>query len=609
MMKLDVTCKNKQVNKFKMDLLKRADTSQNGITLIALVITIVILIILAGVTINLTVGDNGIFSKAKEARKQHEIADAREKIEIAMIDIQTEKISKNEDYTVDVLVKELPNKVNGITIEKEGDIAKGTYKGYNFTISQNLKLAIEGESLIVTANTEIKEYIGKDANNKYAANVLVTIETEGNIDKIEIENTDGTVTKETVGNNRYSKELKMELDKEYKVNITSENGRKTSKKISISSTKEIANVEQLVAFRNNVNSGLTYEGVTINLTEDIDLSSVCYKVDGTIENDVSWEPIGIIEQTICFKGNFEGNNKTIKNLYINVDKDYQGLFAFINSATIQNLNVRGNITVKGSEAAGIVNNAGESKILNCKSYVELKQNEKQNSRIGGIINWATNTTIENCENYGNILTYGQRNAGIVAMVGENTEILNCVNYGNIKETLSITDNTNSFSAGIVGAVTDTVTTVVVKNCINNGEMSGGNFGGICGKVPWGRKISIENSYNTKSISANYYAGGIIAFAENTSTTSINNSYNKGLIQGTISNAIISKQPNANINMNNVYYLNTSCANGGEGTSKTAIEFETLASSLGENWQNDERNLNGKWKYNEGFPILKWQLKK
>ena len=38
---------------------------QKGITLIALIITIVILIILAGVAINLTVGENGIFSKAK----------------------------------------------------------------------------------------------------------------------------------------------------------------------------------------------------------------------------------------------------------------------------------------------------------------------------------------------------------------------------------------------------------------------------------------------------------------------------------------------------------------------------------------------------------------
>lgn len=42
-----------------------------GITLIALVITVVILIILAGVAINLTIGENGIFSKAKYARDKY----------------------------------------------------------------------------------------------------------------------------------------------------------------------------------------------------------------------------------------------------------------------------------------------------------------------------------------------------------------------------------------------------------------------------------------------------------------------------------------------------------------------------------------------------------
>ena len=43
----------------------------NGITLIALVITIVILIILAGVAINLTLGENGIFNKAKYAKEKY----------------------------------------------------------------------------------------------------------------------------------------------------------------------------------------------------------------------------------------------------------------------------------------------------------------------------------------------------------------------------------------------------------------------------------------------------------------------------------------------------------------------------------------------------------
>jgi len=54
-----------------------------GITLIALVITVVILIILAGVAVNLTVGENGIFSKAKYAREQYANEQAREETEIA----------------------------------------------------------------------------------------------------------------------------------------------------------------------------------------------------------------------------------------------------------------------------------------------------------------------------------------------------------------------------------------------------------------------------------------------------------------------------------------------------------------------------------------------
>ena len=45
---------------------------ERGITLITLVITIIILIILAGVSINLVLGENGILSKAKEAKTQTE---------------------------------------------------------------------------------------------------------------------------------------------------------------------------------------------------------------------------------------------------------------------------------------------------------------------------------------------------------------------------------------------------------------------------------------------------------------------------------------------------------------------------------------------------------
>ena len=47
---------------------------QKGITLVSLVITIVVLIILAGVAISLTLGDSGIFQKAKDGRDNYMLA-------------------------------------------------------------------------------------------------------------------------------------------------------------------------------------------------------------------------------------------------------------------------------------------------------------------------------------------------------------------------------------------------------------------------------------------------------------------------------------------------------------------------------------------------------
>ena len=72
-----------------------------GITLIALIITIIVLIILAGVTINMVVGDNGIINKAKEAKESSKRGEAEEEIylywgegEIDYEDTIEEKVEK-----------------------------------------------------------------------------------------------------------------------------------------------------------------------------------------------------------------------------------------------------------------------------------------------------------------------------------------------------------------------------------------------------------------------------------------------------------------------------------------------------------------------------------
>ena len=71
--------------------------NKKGITLVALVVTIVVLLILAGVSINLVLGDNGIIAKAKEAQRKSAEAS------------QNDLISMNE------LAQQLEEQINGST--------------------------------------------------------------------------------------------------------------------------------------------------------------------------------------------------------------------------------------------------------------------------------------------------------------------------------------------------------------------------------------------------------------------------------------------------------------------------------------------------------------
>jgi len=59
---------------------------QNGITLVALVITIIVLLILAGVTISLTLGDNGIFKTAEQAARNYKNAEQSELTQLNTFD-------------------------------------------------------------------------------------------------------------------------------------------------------------------------------------------------------------------------------------------------------------------------------------------------------------------------------------------------------------------------------------------------------------------------------------------------------------------------------------------------------------------------------------------
>ena len=60
---------------------KGRNKQETGVTLLALVITIIVLLILAGITISAVTGDNGIIKNAGQAKEETEIANEKEIVE------------------------------------------------------------------------------------------------------------------------------------------------------------------------------------------------------------------------------------------------------------------------------------------------------------------------------------------------------------------------------------------------------------------------------------------------------------------------------------------------------------------------------------------------
>ena len=70
-----------------------------GITIISLVVTIVVLLILASVSVSLVIGNNGLFDRAKSTQKVQTIAGIKEALELEKADIQVESKTVNlENY-------------------------------------------------------------------------------------------------------------------------------------------------------------------------------------------------------------------------------------------------------------------------------------------------------------------------------------------------------------------------------------------------------------------------------------------------------------------------------------------------------------------------------
>mgnify|MGYP000974811381 FL=1 len=224
----------------------------------------------------------------------------------------------------------------------------------------------------------------------------------------------------------------------------------------------ITKAEELKWFRDEVNRGKYSICAKISDEVDvIDMSTVCHVEDKSQNlEEKSWEPIGNTSNN-SYEGTFDGNYKTITNLYINANQKYMGLFGYTGESTIKNLTFEyANVTNTGVFTGILVGYANTSTLQNIKisNTCQMKGGEDYTGGIAGkldgnaynCVNYATVQGIEDvgglfgffartgnsitaCANYGKVTASSQIAGGLVGDFYSGT-IQDCANYGDVKGT-------------------------------------------------------------------------------------------------------------------------------------------------------------------------------
>ena len=119
----------------KMLMRKRTSLGEKAITLIALVVTIVILLILAGVTITMTLGQNGLFTRAREGRAAYEESEVRDDLSMLITQYTWDKASEKTDKSLGDYLKD--NGATSVKANADGTTLEVEYKGYVFTVNKD----------------------------------------------------------------------------------------------------------------------------------------------------------------------------------------------------------------------------------------------------------------------------------------------------------------------------------------------------------------------------------------------------------------------------------------------------------------------------------------
>lgn len=232
----------------------------------------------------------------------------------------------------------------------------------------------------------------------------------------------------------------------------------------------ISNVDELIEFSDNVNSGTGYYGTTVYLLNDIDIST--YTGTSTLY------PVGK-SSSYRFRGTFDGLGYTISNLVQSCSLQYVGLFGYTTGSTIKNVVLDSSCSFKSTYSGAVY----------IGSVLGYCYASSDTCTLDNIVNMADVSYDEYTSSYisylGGIAGYLKRNSRAVT-------VKNCANYGAVTRSNEYYYN---YIGGIAGYICYSSNgDMTVSNCLNSGA------------------VSVTGSYYSSS-SSELYVGGIAGYSE------------------------------------------------------------------------------------------------
>ena len=341
---------------------------RSGITLIALIITIIVLLILAGVTIALVVGDNGILSKSTEAKKQTVVVQEKEYINLAY----SASFTKNEGsmVTAEDLQEELDNLVgNGKTVVTENDddtlniLFNDT--GHNYTTDGHKTEEVELLELHITNYNELLDFANRVNAGESFARYIVYLDND-----ITMEDDDWVM----IGTQRSRDFEPMAFEGIF------EGNNHTIRGVTISSKKDMG----LFCFNKGTIRNLKAE-VTISKEERGSAGGICAENNGSILNCSVVADINMYISDMNFDSGIGGvcglnhglidGCKTSGNIEGYASRGKIGGIAGYNNEIINNCKNEATIIAKSEDSIGVLGGiSGENlggRISKCINLEEL----------------------------------------------------------------------------------------------------------------------------------------------------------------------------------------------------------------------------------------------